>query len=92
MRNPKTWFLFGTIAILALGIIQLLAMPGLSQTPQVGEGAGAIVQRLGPPEFDSRLNGDPADDYRLGYTLRLGTRHHLHVQGGVVTEIEYSSR
>jgi hypothetical protein len=60
--------------------------------PRVGERADSVILRLGPPAFDSRQQGDQEDDYRLGYTDGIGTRHHLHVVRGSVVEIEYSSR
>lgn len=62
------------------------------EPPRLGETAKAVQERLGPPHFDSRSNGDSDDDYRLGYTLNLGTRHHLRVKKGKIVEIEYSSR
>jgi len=65
---------------------------GFAEPPRVGERIDPVINRLGPPHFDSREAGDPAMDYQLGYTDGLGTRHHLRVQDGVITEIRYSSR
>jgi hypothetical protein len=66
---------------------------GSAEPPQVGETATAIAERLGPPAYDSRVaENDNEQDYELGYTDGLGTRHHLHVSRGVVTGITYSSR
>ncbi|HVX16206.1 MAG TPA: hypothetical protein VHC22_33780 [Pirellulales bacterium] len=63
------------------------------EPPHVGETADAVEERWGTPHYDSRTsNGDPDGDYRLGYTDSLGTRYHLHVKGGKIVEIEYSSR
>jgi len=75
------WFAFKT-----------LGLAPFSEPPRVGERAQAIIERLGTPHFDSRKNGDPDTNYRLGYTDGLGTRHHLVVVDGVVVKIEYSSR
>jgi hypothetical protein len=69
-----------------------LGWHGFPEPPRVGEEANAIIQRLGPPHFDSRPSGDSDHDFQLGYTDGLGTRHHLHVKDGIVVEITYSSR
>jgi hypothetical protein len=73
-------------------ILGRLGWHGFSEPPQVGEKADAIVQRLGPPHYDSRPSGDSDHDYQLGYTDGLGTRHHLHVKKEIVVDITYSSR
>jgi hypothetical protein len=63
------------------------------EPPQIGETAKAVEERWGTPHYDSRTSvRDSDNDYRLGYTDGLGTRHHLHVKGGKIVEIEYSSR
>lgn len=94
MRRPlQLTFSALLVVMLAIGCF-FGAIRGLRrESPRVGETASAVMERFGPPHFDSRIeNGDTEQDYRLGYTLGIGTRHHLHVKGGRIIEIDYSSR
>ena len=72
--------------------VQTWGFHGFAEPPRVGERIDLVIKRLGPQHFDSRDDGDPSADYNLGYTDGLGTRRHLRVQDGIVTEITYSSR
>lgn len=94
--SPKGfgWAVVGVLILATAFAVRLLATNHAhgQRPPHVGERADAIMQRLGPPDFDSRQSGDGDDEYRLGYTLGLGTRHHLRVKHGEVAEITYSSR
>jgi hypothetical protein len=86
------------VALLVIGVVGIWlfldrhGFHSFSEPPRVGEKADAVIQRLGQPHYDSRDDGDAERDYRLGYTDGLGTRHHIRVKDGVVTEITYSSR
>lgn len=85
-----TAFVSGIVAALyLLGGLRWVFPPA---APRVGETATAVIERLGPPDFDSRTDEDSDCDFQLGYALGLGTRHHLHVRDGKVVEITYSSR
>lgn len=80
------------IAGVAIAIIAR-SWHGLAEPPRVGETAAAIIERIGRPDYDSRVSGSGTeDDYDFGYTDGLGTRHHLRIGLGVVTRITYSSR
>jgi hypothetical protein len=86
-------------AVLGAGVLgtgltfNRLGWRSFSEPPKLGEKSDAIIERLGPPHYDSRdSTGDGDHDYGLGYIDGLGTRHHLRVKDGVVTEITYSSR
>ena len=52
----------------------------------------ALVERLGPPQHDSRLEAPSTDEYTLGFMGNLGTRYHVAIEGGVVVEVTTSSR
>jgi hypothetical protein len=86
--------LFGVAFCLTclIALPRQLGFVPFSKPPKVGERVDEIIQRLGPPHFDSRKDGDPESHYRLGYTDSLGTRHHLTISKGVVVKIEYSSK
>jgi hypothetical protein len=97
-RRFTVRYVFLISSITAVSVFSLFAAPrqlgwrGFEQPPKVGEQATDVIARLGMPHFDSREDGDPPTAFRLGYTDRLGTRHHLTVENGVVVKIEYSSR
>lgn len=84
----------GVVAVLAIGfaIVSHRDLAERVEPPRIGENVESVIDRLGTPHFDSRTSGDPEADYRLGYTLNLGTRYHLQVQNGIITDISYSSR
>jgi len=61
--------------------------------PKVGEPVSKVVERLGPPSYDSREDeGEEDEEYLLGYTNGMGVRYHLTVKNGVITDIKRSSR
>jgi hypothetical protein len=83
------------LCLVGLGGVAMLRSLGwreFANPPRLGADATAIIERLGDPGFDRRTAGDTDDDYQLGYTDGLGTRHHLRVHDGVITQIGHSSR
>ena len=95
--ETKQRLVVGAVVLFVLASLYLVTgwfgIRPYDEPPVVGERVEEVIERLGPPHFDSRRNdGDTDREYQLGYTDGLGTRHHLSVENGVIVEIEYSSK
>ena len=77
-----------------------LGMRPYDNPPKIGEPIEEVIARLGPPQFDSRNinqynNLNPSkmkEEYKIGYTDGIGTRHHITVKDGKIIDIKYSTK
>jgi len=75
------------------GVRLALTLRTTREPPQLGETFEAVDARWGPAAYDSRTSqGDSDREYDLGHYGESGTRYHLHLKDGVVTQVATSSR